>query len=252
MADQWYFLLGEDEQGPVSSGELRQHASDRTVTSETLVWKEGMEDWVPASRIKGLFSEKSSSASPPPPKAAPALVSQSEAKSYCRACGNEVGVEAVACLSCGLEPTNGSNFCGSCGANTNPEAVVCISCGVSLVSSRGSSTTSSRGGNTRSSQEDRAAMESFLGSLPNSKRDYYEQQFEIIARNDGKFTQTWNLFAFLFGCFWYFHYGLWQKGAAIIVVSLLLGGLPAPLFWIYCGIAGNFDLYRLKVQDRHW
>jgi TM2 domain-containing membrane protein YozV/ribosomal protein L40E len=152
MAEQWYFDLGEDEQGPISSGELRQLVADQTINSETLVWKEGMEDWVPASRIKGLFSEKSSSASPPRRKAAPAPSSQGREKAYCRACGNEVGVEAVACLSCGLEPTNGSDFCGSCGADTNPDAVACIKCGVALKT--GALARSSAGGGDRIAASD--------------------------------------------------------------------------------------------------
>ena len=253
MADQWYFDLGEDEQGPISSGELRQLVADQTINSETLVWKEGMEDWVPASRIKGLFSEKSSSASSPRRKAAPAPSSQGGEKAYCRACGNEVGVEAVACLSCGLEPTNGSDFCGSCGADTNSKAVLCISCGVSLESSRGTKISSTRrsGRGTGSSSEDPAAMESFLGSLPGSKRTYYEENFEKIIENGGNFTATWNWSAFVCGCFWYFHHGMWQKGLAIVAVALftVVGAIP---IWVYCGIAGNVDLYRLKVQDRHW
>jgi len=251
MADQWYYDLGEDEQGPLSSGELRQLAVDHTITSETLVWKEGMENWVPASRVKGLFSEKSSSASPPPFRNTSALSSHAGTKAYCRACGNEVGVEAVACLSCGLEPTNGSDFCGSCGANTNSEAVVCIGCGVSLEASRRTSSSRRSRSGTGSSREDKTAMKSYLGSLPDSKRDYYEENFEEIAENGGRFKATWNWFAFLFGAFWYFHHGMWQKGIAMIAVAILtgFGGIP---IWVYCGIAGNVDLYRLKVQDRHW
>jgi hypothetical protein len=94
-------------------------------------------------------------------------------------------------------------------------------------------------------------MESFLGSLPDSKRTYYEENFEKIIENGGKFTATWNWFAFFFGCFWYFHHGMWQKGLVIVAVALftVVGAIP---IWVYCGIAGNVDLYRLKVQDRHW
>lgn len=52
--------------------------------------------------------------------------------SFCRNCGKEVLEQAVACMSCGLAPTNGNKFCRTCGAETNPEAVICVKCGVAV------------------------------------------------------------------------------------------------------------------------
>lgn len=49
---------------------------------------------------------------------------------YCRNCGKEVAEQAVACMSCGLAPTNGNKFCWNCAAETNAAAIVCVKCGV--------------------------------------------------------------------------------------------------------------------------
>jgi hypothetical protein len=45
---------------------LKQLVANGTITPETRIWKNGMENWVPARRIKGLFSQASSNATPPP------------------------------------------------------------------------------------------------------------------------------------------------------------------------------------------
>lgn len=49
---------------------------------------------------------------------------------FCRNCGKEVAEQAVACMSCGLAPTNGNKFCWNCTAETNAAAIVCVKCGV--------------------------------------------------------------------------------------------------------------------------
>lgn len=49
---------------------------------------------------------------------------------FCRNCGKEVAEQAVACMACGLAPTNGNKFCWNCAAETNAAAIVCVKCGV--------------------------------------------------------------------------------------------------------------------------
>ena len=51
---------------------------------------------------------------------------------FCRNCGKEVNAQAVACVSCGLSPTNGERFCQNCGADTQAGAIICTKCGVQL------------------------------------------------------------------------------------------------------------------------
>ncbi len=64
MANAWYYAKGEERQGPVTSAELKTLAESGTLTPDDLIWKEGMEDWRPASELKGLFPAASAAAPP--------------------------------------------------------------------------------------------------------------------------------------------------------------------------------------------
>ena len=52
----WQYLLDNQQCGPVPAGELQQLAAAGTIGPETFVWTEGLEDWIPASQIEGLFA----------------------------------------------------------------------------------------------------------------------------------------------------------------------------------------------------
>jgi uncharacterized RDD family membrane protein YckC len=45
----WYYALNGQQQGPVSADDLSSLLSSGTITPETLIWKEGMSDWLPLS-----------------------------------------------------------------------------------------------------------------------------------------------------------------------------------------------------------
>ena len=51
---------------------------------------------------------------------------------FCKECGKKVRKNAVACISCGVNPKSSKNFCGECGVKTKSNQIVCIKCGVSL------------------------------------------------------------------------------------------------------------------------
>ncbi len=56
MAEEmWYFAQGSEQRGPVSRAALTQLAASGAVTPQTLVWQQGMADWVPAGTIPGLM-----------------------------------------------------------------------------------------------------------------------------------------------------------------------------------------------------
>lgn len=72
MSAQWYYAKDNDRHGPISSGELKQLARDGVLKPTDLVWKEGMPDWQPASRVKDLFGDVPQTAPPTPSPVAPA------------------------------------------------------------------------------------------------------------------------------------------------------------------------------------
>ncbi len=71
---EWYVaIVGSPKQGPMGLLDLQQRVSSGRVTRETLVWKSGMTDWIPAGSVPQLFDDaepsetSSSSPSGPPP-----------------------------------------------------------------------------------------------------------------------------------------------------------------------------------------
>lgn len=54
---EWFYTRGSRRFGPVSATELKQLADLGELAAEELVWREGMEQWVPARRVKGLFDK---------------------------------------------------------------------------------------------------------------------------------------------------------------------------------------------------
>ena len=51
----WYYARGDVEKGPLSIAQMRALAAAGKIRPEDLVWKEGMETWVPASETADLF-----------------------------------------------------------------------------------------------------------------------------------------------------------------------------------------------------
>ena len=64
MADQWHYSVNGEKKGPISSGELKQLASAGKLSRSDLIWKEGMANWVPAGKVKGLLPVQETSTPP--------------------------------------------------------------------------------------------------------------------------------------------------------------------------------------------
>jgi hypothetical protein len=66
---QWYYARDDQQFGPVSATQLKELAEAGDLLPDHLVWREGMDDWAAAARLKGLFAEvepsSSSHLSPP-------------------------------------------------------------------------------------------------------------------------------------------------------------------------------------------
>ena len=54
---QWWYAREDEQFGPVSAAELRRLASQGGLSPGDLVWREGLAEWAPAARLKGLFPE---------------------------------------------------------------------------------------------------------------------------------------------------------------------------------------------------
>jgi hypothetical protein len=67
MATAWFYTIKGQKQGPVGSQQLKELAQQSILSPSDMVWKEGMQEWASASKIKGLFPEGSDAAPPPPP-----------------------------------------------------------------------------------------------------------------------------------------------------------------------------------------
>ena len=61
---QWFYAKDGRQLGPVSSADMRRLAEQGVLGPDDLIWREGLEDWVPASRIKNLFAGSGSGSAP--------------------------------------------------------------------------------------------------------------------------------------------------------------------------------------------
>lgn len=60
----WHYKLMGEEYGPITAKELQEIAESGTISPDTLVRKAGLDDWVTADRVKGLFTPTSKPSSP--------------------------------------------------------------------------------------------------------------------------------------------------------------------------------------------
>jgi hypothetical protein len=64
-ADHWYVLIGEQQYGPVRLGDLAQFAEQGRLLKGNWVWKPGLDTWIEAEDVPGLFSELAQSSHEP-------------------------------------------------------------------------------------------------------------------------------------------------------------------------------------------
>jgi hypothetical protein len=87
----WYYAVGGAHKGPVDDEEFRRLVQQGTITSQTLIWREGMEKWQPHG----------GGTPPPTPGSVPV------AETVCAGCGRIYASSDVVSLAGGL-------YCGAC------------------------------------------------------------------------------------------------------------------------------------------
>ncbi|HEY1378328.1 MAG TPA: GYF domain-containing protein [Gemmataceae bacterium] len=56
MASEWYYSHNGERHGPISTSQLKEMAAGGRLRPEDLVWKDGMDNWTPAGKVKGLVA----------------------------------------------------------------------------------------------------------------------------------------------------------------------------------------------------
>jgi phage shock protein PspC (stress-responsive transcriptional regulator) len=64
--DKWFYSRNGKKSDAVASSVLKQLARSGDLSPDDLVWREGMSEWAPALKVKGLFPEEVVASSPPP------------------------------------------------------------------------------------------------------------------------------------------------------------------------------------------
>ena len=64
----WYYAFNARRMGPVTQGQLAAMLAGGQLSSHTPVWRQGMADWLPASRVEAL---RAASVPTPPPLTSP-------------------------------------------------------------------------------------------------------------------------------------------------------------------------------------
>jgi TM2 domain-containing membrane protein YozV len=64
MASEWYYSQDGERHGPISTDQLKDLAAAGKIGPDNLVWKDGMENWLPAGKVKNLLPTPGGVAAP--------------------------------------------------------------------------------------------------------------------------------------------------------------------------------------------
>ncbi|MDB4759842.1 GYF domain-containing protein [bacterium] len=127
---EWYAHMNDENKGPVTKNQIAQWIAAGAITQESLVWKEGTEEWEPANiAVPELFA--GASLSGPNFAAAQALEPAPLSSKPCPFCQQLISSVAVKCQHC---QSMLNNFCSNCGTQCGANQAVCLNCGTSIES----------------------------------------------------------------------------------------------------------------------
>jgi len=80
----WHALIGDEEQGPLSHAQMLAHLRDGTLDGSDLVWRPGLNDWLPLRDVREFWQPPRAPARQPqvepPPLPLPGSTAQPEEK----------------------------------------------------------------------------------------------------------------------------------------------------------------------------
>jgi hypothetical protein len=153
------------------------------------------------------------------------------------------------------------SFCAKCGESVDVSAIFCGSCGNNIKQTK-----------AHSEREEKV----FTESSQNDISDSWKNKFRLIDKAGGpnfsKFKDlefrerlyiSFNIWAFLFGVFYYAAKGMWKKGLTLLVISIIIFTIIDMLFGIgnYFGMGvaaifgsrANIDYYKKIIHgDDEW
>jgi uncharacterized membrane protein len=75
MSD-WYYAADNEQKGPVNESELKANLASNKLPADTLIWKDGMDNWTPANQVPAFSFRQP----PTPAKVQPTVVTPSATK----------------------------------------------------------------------------------------------------------------------------------------------------------------------------
>lgn len=122
---EWFYAKDNAQHGPVSDFEIRSLISSGQITQDTVIWREGMADWLPLSEVKDFQPTQASglqnTAAGPPPASPASPYSSPQTKVSAQPHGMTIPTDgmATASLVCGILSVT------TCGFFTGIPAVIC-------------------------------------------------------------------------------------------------------------------------------
>lgn len=95
---EWYYVVGEEQKGPVDENTFEDLCISRTITDQTLVWNSTMTDWQSWDQVKHSVSKEARSSDEPTP---------GNTGKLCSECGNAFPDDELVTFQ-------GSFICASC------------------------------------------------------------------------------------------------------------------------------------------